>query len=191
MTNSEGWSWRIALTAIRFDSRAFPAGRNVRAEREPILEAIDGDGDLLDVGCANGYLLECLVRWGRQRGSRLVPHGVDFGPRLIQMAKARFPLLASNFHVGNAWDWEPTRRYRFVYSISDCVPEGCFGAYCQRMLDRAVDRGGMLILGSYGSRSQNIAPIDMGERLTQLGFKVEGTALGGEPPVSGFAWIAA
>jgi hypothetical protein len=32
-----------------------------RAEREPILEAIAASGDLLDVGCANGYLLECLV----------------------------------------------------------------------------------------------------------------------------------
>lgn len=26
-----------------------------RAERGPILDAIDTDGDLLDVGCANGY----------------------------------------------------------------------------------------------------------------------------------------
>ncbi len=35
-----------------------------RAERGPILEAVEGDGDLLDIGCANGYLLECLVAWG-------------------------------------------------------------------------------------------------------------------------------
>ena len=36
-----------------------------RAERSPILEAVDGDGDLLDIGCANGYLAECLVEWAR------------------------------------------------------------------------------------------------------------------------------
>jgi hypothetical protein len=32
-----------------------------RAERSPILNAIESDGDMLDIGCANGYLLECLV----------------------------------------------------------------------------------------------------------------------------------
>ena len=39
-----------------------------RSEREPILDAIDGDGEILDIGCANGYLLECLMTWGRERG---------------------------------------------------------------------------------------------------------------------------
>jgi len=28
-----------------------------RAEREPILDAVEGDGSFLDVGWANGYLL--------------------------------------------------------------------------------------------------------------------------------------
>lgn len=44
-----------------------------RAEREPILEAISADGELLDTSCANGYLLECLVAWGRERGVSLIP----------------------------------------------------------------------------------------------------------------------
>ena len=73
-----------------------------RSEREPILDAIDGDGDILDIGCANGYLLECLVTWGRERGLSLVPHGVDQGSRLIELARARLPDFHSNFHVGNA-----------------------------------------------------------------------------------------
>ena len=48
-----------------------------RAERSPILEAVTGDGDLLDIGCAVGYLAECLVEWGAERGVRLTPHGID------------------------------------------------------------------------------------------------------------------
>ncbi len=44
-----------------------------RAERQPILDAVEGDGDLLDIGCANGYLLECLVAWGAERGLALTP----------------------------------------------------------------------------------------------------------------------
>jgi hypothetical protein len=39
-----------------------------RAERSPILQAIATSGTLLDVGCANGYLLECLVRWAEECG---------------------------------------------------------------------------------------------------------------------------
>ena len=48
-----------------------------RAERYPLLDAVDGDGDLIDLGCANGYLLECLLEWGAERGIRLNPYGVD------------------------------------------------------------------------------------------------------------------
>jgi SAM-dependent methyltransferase len=162
-----------------------------RAERRPILEAIDADGDFLDVGCANGYLLECLVRWAGRRGYRLTPHGLDIGPRLIELARRRFPRLVSNFHVGNAWDWRPPRRYRYVYSLCDCVPEDYFPEYCHRLLDRVASGGGKVIFGCYGSRSRNIAPIDLGQRLATLGFQVQGTGFGGEPPVSSFAWIGA
>lgn len=82
-----------------------------REEREPILNAINADGDFLDVGCANGYLLECLVRWAAERGCIIIPHGVDYGPKLIEIAQRRLPDSAQNFHVANAWDWKPTRRY--------------------------------------------------------------------------------
>jgi SAM-dependent methyltransferase len=161
-----------------------------REEREPILNAVDEDGDFLDIGCANGYLLECLVMWAEERGYHITPHGLDFGPRLIRMARERFPRLASNFHVGNAWDWQPPRKYRYVYSLRDCVPEAYFAEYVRRLLDRAVERGGRLIVGMYGSRSQNIQPINLGELMTSLGFAVDGTAYGGDPPASAFAWIA-
>jgi hypothetical protein len=39
-----------------------------RSEREPILCAVEGDGDLLDLGCANGFLSECLATWAGERG---------------------------------------------------------------------------------------------------------------------------
>jgi hypothetical protein len=162
-----------------------------RAEREPILEAVNADGDFVDVGCANGFLLESLVRWAGERGRTIIPHGVDFGARLIQLAKARMPDYTDNFHVANAWDWKFPRRYRFVYTLWDCVPESFFADYLRRLLSLAVDAHGRLIVGMYGSRSRGILPIDLAGHLRSLGFRVQGTASGGQPPITVFAWIAA
>ena len=82
--------------------------------RRCIAEAVDADGDYLDLGCANGLLLESLVGWCSERGYTITPHGVDFIPELVELARQRLPAYADNFHVGNAYCWAPPRRYRFV-----------------------------------------------------------------------------
>jgi hypothetical protein len=165
-----------------------------RAERSPILEAVDrdcpdGQADLLDIGCANGYLAECLVEWASERGIRLTPHGIDIGPRLIAEAKRRLPLFADNFHVANGWDWQPGRRFRYVYTLSDCVPPEMLAEYVTRLLDRLVEPGGRLIVGSYGSRSRSMPPLPIGEMLASYGHTVAGRSWGGEPPITAFGWI--
>ena len=160
-----------------------------RAERSPILEAVDRDGDLVDVGCANGYLLECLVAWAAERGVTLIPHGVDAGPRLIAAARRRLPAFAGNFHVANGWDWRPDRRFRYVYTLWDCVPPDLLGEYARRLLARAVEPGGRLIVGAYGSRRRDEPPLPIGDVLESHGLAVAGRATGGEPIVTRFAWI--
>jgi hypothetical protein len=40
-----------------------------RRDRIGITEGIDGDGIFLDVGCANGLLMESVQLWCRKRGS--------------------------------------------------------------------------------------------------------------------------
>jgi SAM-dependent methyltransferase len=162
-----------------------------RDERSPLLTAVDTDGDLLDVGCANGYLLQCLIGWAQERGITIVPHGLDCGPRLIEMARQRIPNAAQNFHLANAWDWNPPRRYWYVYTLWDCVPGAFLATYCRRLLNQVVEPDGRLILGMYGSRSRNIPPIDLGRKLERLGFDVAGTTHGGDPPVTSFAWVDA
>lgn len=160
-----------------------------RAERSPILEAITGDGDLLDIGCAVGYLAECLVEWGAERGVRLTPHGIDIGERLIAEAKRRLPAYADNFVVANGWDWRPGRRFRYVYTLSDCVPLEMLREYVGRLLERLVEPDGRLIVGSYGSRSRSTPALPLGEMLTGYGYEVAGQAIGGEPPIAALAWI--
>ena len=159
-----------------------------RAERGPILEAIDRDGDLLDVGCANGYLLECLVAWAKERGRALVPYGVDFSERFVELTRERHPAHASHFWVANAWDWTPPRRFRFVYALLDSVPAELMGAYATRLIDRAVERGGRLIVGHYGSRHRQEQPIEVKAILESARLKVSGTATGGDPATTRFAW---
>jgi SAM-dependent methyltransferase len=160
-----------------------------RAEREQILEAIDSNGDVLDIGCANGYLLECLVAWGAERGLTLTPFGVDIGPQLIAEAQRRIPQFADNFWVANAWDWRPPRRFRYVYTLYDVVPEELLAPYAQRLLERVVEPGGRLIVGAYGSRSRGTPPFDVAGFLTDAGYRLAGQTTAGDPPIVASAWL--
>jgi SAM-dependent methyltransferase len=157
-------------------------------EREPLLDAVTHDGDILDVGCANGYLLECLVRWGQDRGLRLVPHGVDRSAGLIARARERLPEFAGNLHVADAWTWMPPKQYEYVYALYDCVPPEYLAEYVARLLERAVAAGGRLILGAYGSRSRRLPPYNVAGFLKSQGYEVSGRSSGGSPPVTEFAW---
>jgi SAM-dependent methyltransferase len=160
-----------------------------QAERGLILEAVDADGDFLDIGCANGYLLKCLVGWGKDRGINLIPFGLDIGSRLIELARLRFPDRPDHFWVGNAWNWLPPRRFRYVYTLTDLVPPDYLKAYLQRLLDLFVARKGRLIAGAYGSISKRQPARDVSGWLETLGFTVAGSATCGDLPVSHIAWI--
>jgi SAM-dependent methyltransferase len=159
-----------------------------RAEREPILAAVTGNGSFLDVGCANGFLLASLVAWAAERGVALEPFGLDWSAELIALARARLP-GESRFFVADAWAWRPPRRFTYVYSLLDVVPASHLRAYVARLLERAVEPGGVLVLGSYGSRSRGIAPLDVASVLASFGYRVAGESSGGAGPVTRFAWL--
>lgn len=159
-----------------------------RREREPILDAIERGGDLLDIGCANGYLLECLMAWGNERGIDITPHGLDIGAGLIALARRRLPAFAGNFWVGNAWTWRPDRPFDHVYMLLDQVPRPFLTDHLRRVMEQVVAPGGRLIAGSYGSRSQGIRAADVGEALRWAGFTVVGTAARGDETGARFAW---
>jgi hypothetical protein len=162
-----------------------------RTERELILEAVPDDGDFLDVGCANGYLLECLVQWGHERHVHLTPYGVDCGAQLIALAKQRLPQYVSHFWVANAWEWTPPRTFRYVYSVYDCVPEELLPAYIHRLMTRYVETGGTLIMGAYGSSSKREAARYIATDIAAAGFQVAGSLARGALPVARVAWIRA
>jgi SAM-dependent methyltransferase len=170
----------------------FSGGRERwRAERAPILEALTDDGDFLDVGCANGYLLESLLAWSCARGVRLTPYGVDCSAGLVALAQQRLPAFRAHFFVANAWDWRPSRRFRYVFALWDCVPPEYFAAFVSHLLDHVTAPRGRLILGAYGSRARNERPARVEALLSAAGHAVQGGVSAGEPETARFAWIDA
>lgn len=87
--------------------------------RSLIAQAIDRDGSFLDVGCANGLLLECLPRWSTHQLERF---GLDIAPELVDVAGKRQPELAGHLFVGNALQWQAPRRFTFIRTGLEYVP---------------------------------------------------------------------
>ncbi len=87
--------------------------------RGHIAHALERDGSFLDIGCANGYLLECLPRWTTHQLNR---YGLDIAPELVDVARSRLPELADRLWAGNALDWKPPHRITYVRVGLECVP---------------------------------------------------------------------
>ena len=101
--------------------------------RSLLADAIDADGSFLDVGCANGYLLECLPRWTPHRLDR---YGLDIAPALVERARLRLPELADGLFVGNALSWEPPHTFSYIRTGLEYVPRRRRRELVERLLGR-------------------------------------------------------
>jgi 2-polyprenyl-3-methyl-5-hydroxy-6-metoxy-1,4-benzoquinol methylase len=151
--------------------------------RRCFVKAIHRSGDFLDVGCANGLLLETLIAWGHEEGCALRPHGIDLVPELIELARQRFPHNRDSFEVANAFYWSPRRRYDFVRTNLEYVPEPDWGAFVRQQRE-AVSPGGRLILCHY--RNQDEAYVDVAGVAERCGLQVTGRT---DAPGVAVAWI--
>jgi trans-aconitate methyltransferase len=138
--------------------------------RRPIADAIDRDGTFLDVGCANGHLMECLVRWTTHR---IEPFGLDLSPAVADLARWRLPQWADRIFVGNALTWQPPRRFDFVRTELVYVPMQRQPAFIRRLLDDVVAPGGRLIVCGYGSPRSNVPTHPVRELVRAYGFAPE------------------
>ena len=66
--------------------------------------AIDRDGAFLDVGCARGYLMECVAHWSPYR---VEPHGLDVAPGLVALACRGLPAWADRICLRDVLSWQP------------------------------------------------------------------------------------
>ena len=173
--------WFAGMARIFED--AFLAGENPRAQsgfggdearweaaRRPIAAAIDRDGAFLDVGCASGHLLDCLVRWTPHR---IEPYGLELAPGLAELARRRLPGWADRIFVGNALTWDPPRRFDFVRTELVYVPAERRRAFLERLLAEVVAPGGRLILCGYGSPRSGVQPDPVRSIVRSFGFEPE------------------
>ena len=149
------------------------------ALRKPIADCIDHAGTFLDIGCANGYLLECCLAWTTERHLSIEPYGVDLSPRLIALAQQRLPNLADRFVVCNAFDWMPPRRFDFVRTELVYVPAAYERQYVTHLLANFLAPQGRLLIANYGEGDPDPArgllpgshpTRHILDRLTELGF---------------------
>lgn len=119
--------------------------------RCPVVEPVDRGGSFLDIGCANGLLMEDVTTWTQESGHGVEVFGLDISRGLAELARRRLPRWASRIFVGNALFWEPPIRFDFVRTELVYVPPSQRRGYVERLLDQFVAKDGKLIICSYGS----------------------------------------
>ena len=129
-----------------------------REARAFLLDAVPHSGSFLDVGAANGHLIESLALWARERGIDLDFFGLELSPRLAATARNRLPALADQVFTGNVVDWSPRRRFTYVRTGLEYVPTDQAPALVQRLRDVFLEPGGRLLVGpiSVDQRAETI-----------------------------------
>lgn len=160
-----------------------------RWARELVLDVFPPRATFLDVGCANGYLMESVVRWGAERGVEVEPYGVDISWRIAALARHRLPHWADRIHTANVLLWDPPMRFDVVQAGLDEVPPERRRELADRILDRFLVPGGRLVLraGRVGKPEHDAVHI-----LRSIGLEPDGVIerrMGDE--VRRTAWIEA
>lgn len=165
--------------------------------RRVVADCIHHDGTFLDIGCANGYLIECCLRWTAERNIRLTPYGIDLSERLVELAKARVPQFADHFYVANAFRWRPSMGFDYVRTELVYVPGEYEKAYIERLLREFLNPGGRLLIANYTENDPGLGfqpgqhpTAHLLERLGDLGFSPIEVRDGFDPVKSRTARIA-
>ncbi len=146
-----------------------------RVARSHICDAFHLSGTFLDIGCASGYLMECVQLWAAEAGRNIEPYGLDLSPQLAELARRRLPHWAHRIHTGNVIQWTPPQRYDFVRTGLEYVPLRRRPDLIRRLLELVVAPGGRLIIGSYSEEvPAQLSGPRLEEEVASWGFAVSG-----------------
>ena len=146
--------------------------------RKPIADCVEEPGSFLDIGCANGYLLECVLKWTAERGVAIIPFGLDLSAKLIELARQRLPKYRENLYVANAWEWDSPTRFDYVRTEVSYVPESLQRQYIQRIVETCLTDSGRVLVTEYRSRKDSISEPWIDRTLRDWGFTIVGQASG-------------
>lgn len=134
-----------------------------------VAEAIPASAaTFLDVGCANGLLMESVHRW-----TGLEPYGLEIAPELAELARRRYPQWASRIHLGNAIRWEPPRRFDVVRTSLEYVPPPRRKELVELLLADAVAPHGRLVIGKFNEETDRRSVESL---VRSWGFRISGRA---------------
>ena len=142
--------------------------------RRFVVQALHRDGSFLDLGCANGLLMESVARWAPEdRDLAIEPYGLDISERLAQLARHRLPQWADRIWVGNALDWKPPFRFDFVHAMPDVVFDKHRAEWIARLRREFLKPGGRLLLRS-GDPRPPVGGQGLREMLAEAGVRPGG-----------------
>ena len=140
--------------------------------RKPIADCVEKSGSFLDIGCANGYLLECILKWTAERNINIIPYGLDLSEKLVKLAKQRLPQYRQNIYSGNGWLWKNLIRFDYVHTEVVYVPEQLQKRYIERIINTYLVDEGTLLLTEYRSRSTPVDKPWLDQALEKWGLNV-------------------
>ena len=172
-----GWHARVtALIEEAYLAASTPQGQSGRSGdaasweqgRRLLLDLVDGPGTFLDVGCANGLLMESVAVWS---GGDLEPYGVEISGRLADLARHRCPQWSDRIWTANAHGFDPGRRFDVVRTGLDYVPAAERPAYLRHLVG-LLEPGGRVLVGVFNEERDTDLTVD---RVRSWGFEVVGS----------------
>jgi hypothetical protein len=131
-----------------------------------VAEAISGHETFLDVGCANGLLMDSVHRW-----TGAEPYGLEIAPQLVAHARRRYPQWRDRIFVGNALGWQPPIRFDVVRTGLEYVPRRRRQELVAHLLEDVVVDGGRLVIGKFNEAAGRRA---LEEEVAAWGFRIAG-----------------
>jgi SAM-dependent methyltransferase len=138
-----------------------------------VADAIERGGTFLDVGCANGLLMQSVARWGAAKGLQIEPFGLEISERLAELARTRVPAWADRIFVGNALGWSPPRRFDHVRTALDYVPGPRRQGLVDWLLENVVSPNGRLVIGKF---NEEVERRELEDEVASWGYAIAGRA---------------
>ncbi len=171
--DDEGWHAAVAeLVVPAYLTAKTPQGGSGssrdaagwRYARSLLVEAVAPGQSFLDVGCANGLLLESMAAWAGAE-----PYGLEISPELADFARRRLPHWADRIWVGNVLHWESPRRFDVIRTGLDYVP----GPQRRALVEHLLEWCDRLVVGVF-NEEQDVLGLET--EVASWGFVVAGRA---------------